>query len=700
MSSTTSDQSRKNFRSLGELVCAATELLQPPERMKVSEAAEKYVRLNNPGAYRGPYKNSEAPYMREPMDEFTSRYFSGLIFVGPAQTGKTQGLILNAIAYSIVVDPMDTIVFNPGQAAARDFSIRRIDRMHRDSPEVGSRLLRTREADNVFDKQYISGMMLNLSHPTSSTLAGRPIPRVVITDRDRMDDDIDKEGEVYDLAAKRTTSFGTFGICVAESSPSRPITNLRWVRSSPHEAPPCGGILGLYNRGDRRRLYWPCPHCGEYFEGNFRMLKWDRKSNTMDAGDSVYMECPHESCNILPDERYDMLQKSVWLADGQMIDRDGNIYGEKPRTDIASFWMNGVAAIFTNWPKLVRTFITAEEAYERTGDEEALKKFYNNDLGEPYTEKSFENLRLPEVLASRAEPLGGTRDAPVVPFGVRFLVATVDVQNNMFIVQIHGIMPGEPFDMVIIDRFRIKLNALGRLDEDQQLEWVKPGTYQEDWDQITEKVIKKTYPLADGSGRHMGVKLTLCDSGGKAGVTANAYKFYRKLRRLRMHTRFQLVKGESRLGSLRTKMTRPDSNDPKNKAAANGEIPVLLLNSNMIKDMLSNRLDATIPGNGMIHYPDWLPDWFYAELCVEERTEKGWIRPPHTRNEAWDLAYYCIGGCLSGQIDIEKMDFSKTRTWYSEWSDNVMIIPAEATERFAIPKKPSYDYAALAKQLA
>ena len=26
------------------------------------------------------------------------------------------------------------------------------------------------------------------------------------------------------------------------------------------------GILSLYNRGDRRRWYWPCPHCGEYFQ--------------------------------------------------------------------------------------------------------------------------------------------------------------------------------------------------------------------------------------------------------------------------------------------------------------------------------------------------------------------------------------------------------------------------------------------------
>lgn len=698
MSSTTK-AGTKSFKSIGAIIASVADIFQPPERMSVSDAAEKYVRLNNPGSYVGPYQNSEAPYMREPMDEFTSRYYSGLIFVGPAQCGKTQGLILNAVAYSIVVDPMDTIVFSPGREAARDFSMRRVDRMHRDSPEVGSRLLRNRDSDNVFDKHYTTGMMLNLSWPTSANLAGRPIPRVVITDRDRMDDDIEKEGEVYDLGAKRTTSFRSFGMCVAESSPSRPITDPKWVRHTPHEAPPCGGILGLYNRGDRRRLYWPCPHCGEFFEGNFRMLKYERKSNTLAAAETVYMECPHNDCRIKPEERYDMLLKSHWLADGQSIDREGRIYGERPRTAIASFWMNGVAAIFTTWPKLVQLYIDAEQSFERTQDEEALKKFYNNDLGEPYTPKALEALRLPEVLMSRAEPLGGSKEDPVVPVGVRFLVATVDVQQNMFVVQVHGISPGDPFDITIVDRFRIKLSD-GRLDEDGQIAWVKPGTYQEDWDLITEQVIKRSYPLADGSGRRMMVKFTVCDSGGKAGVTKNAYAYYRTLRKERLHGRFLLVKGDPRLKSQHTKLTYPDSSDSKNKAAAQGDVPVLLLSSNQLKDIVSNRLDAEVAGAGLIRFPDWLEDWFYAELCVEIRTEKGWEKPHKARNESWDLLYYCVGACMAEQIKAEKLDWAKERTWYSEWDDNVLILAAEANTRFAIPTKKKYDIAELARQLA
>ena len=38
---------------------------------------------------------------------------------------------------------------------------------------------------------------------------------------------------------------------------------------------------------------------------------------------------------------------------------------------------------------------------------------------------------------------------------MRFLVAAVDVQKNAFVVQVHGIMPGQPFDIVVVDRFKL-----------------------------------------------------------------------------------------------------------------------------------------------------------------------------------------------------------------------------------------------------
>ena len=66
----------------------------------------------------------------------------------------------------------------------------------------------------------------------------------------RMDDSIGGDGEVFDLVTKRTTTFGSYAMTVCESSPSREVSNPKWTRQSPHEAPPCEGILKLYNRGN------------------------------------------------------------------------------------------------------------------------------------------------------------------------------------------------------------------------------------------------------------------------------------------------------------------------------------------------------------------------------------------------------------------------------------------------------------------
>ena len=74
--------------SLEALIVEAAAAARPPERLTVSEAAEKYRMLNNPGSYVGPWKNSVTPYLVEPMNELQNRDFTGFVFAGPAQCGK------------------------------------------------------------------------------------------------------------------------------------------------------------------------------------------------------------------------------------------------------------------------------------------------------------------------------------------------------------------------------------------------------------------------------------------------------------------------------------------------------------------------------------------------------------------------------------------------------------------------------------
>lgn len=688
-------QTTKHFESVGHIFCELAEMLRPPERLSVSAAAEKYRYVNQPGAYVGPWKNRTVPYMVEPMDTFASRRYNGMVFVGPAQSGKTDSLVINSLVYSVMVEPLDVMLVCPTMTAARDFSIRRIDRLHRHSEVVGDMLLDGADADNKFDKSYRNGMLFTMSWPTPTELAGKPIGRVILTDRDRMDDDVAGDGEPFDLASKRTTTFGSYAMTVAESSPSRPVENAKWIPRTPHEAPPTGGIMSLYNRGDRRRWYWPCPDCNRYFEGTFELLEIDENATgtNWEKAQTVRMKCPHCGVKIHPDQRDGMQEWGMWVKDGQGIDELGRVFGPEPRTSIASFWMNGVAAAFTTWAKLYNIYLDANDHYERTGSEDALVKFFNTDIGVPYLPKSLYEVRSPEVLKSRAEDLG----EQVVPQGVRFLIAAIDVQKNMWVVQVHGILPGKPHDIVVVDRFNIVKSD--RTDDDGEHLWVKPATYLEDWNKITELVLKREYDLGDGSGRKMAIRFTVCDSGGQEGVTTMAYNYYRNLREQNLHRRFVLTKGTGAPEAPRTRTTYPDSNRRDNMSAARGDVPVLMLNSNVLKDALNGRLDCIEPGKGMVRFPNWLSDNFYNELCAETRTPKGWENLNNERNESWDLLYMTTGCAVSEFIRVEQIDWANPPSWAAEWDKNDLIRMPEAKPRFQAESGAAFDFAALGKSL-
>ena len=702
--------------TLESLIVDAAAAARPPERLTVSEAAERYRKLNNPGSYVGDWKNTMTPYLIEPMDELQSRSFTGMVFAGPAQCGKTD-MVLNWTIYSAICDPADLMIVQTSNTTARDFSMRRVDRMHRHSPTIGRLLATGKQGDNTFDKHYRNGMLLTMAWPTINELSGKPIPRLWLTDYDRMPQDIDGEGAAFDLARKRATTFRSFGMCAAESSPGFAVDNPKWVRKTSHEAPPTRGILALYNRGDRRRWLWPCVKCNGRFEPSFELLHYPDTPDRMEAAEQAVLLCPHcnQSYGHDPSDmspgKHKMNERGRWVKDGMVWTDDGMI-GTPIRSSIASFWMKGVAAAFSDWKTLVFNYLNAEDEYESSGSEESLKTTVNTDQGEPYTPKSAQSSRAPEIIQARAFDFGHK----VVPAPVRFLIATADVQKNRFVVQVHGIAHNR--DIYVIDRFEIKKSK--RVDEDGERKWVNPGAYAEDWKLLTEEVMLKTYPLGDGSGREMSVKYTVCDSGGKEGVTANAYDFVRWLRRgdtedgeeakeevkeegqyswaPELAARFMLLKGASTANAPRVTITYPDSQRKDRMAGARGEIPVLLVNTNTLKDMVDHKLDRKEPG-GRFCFAHWLDTNFFIELTVEVKDpKKGWVNPKRFRNESWDLLAYCQAATLMPMIALEHMNMADPPKWASDWDHNDMIFnPATAEKPFEAKKKADNDFSALAK---
>lgn len=655
-------------------------ILRAPRRMPVADAVGTYMRVPMGAGNSVPWDPDLAPYVIEPMNCLASREYDAVVFVGPARTGKTIGLIDGWIVYNIVCDPADMLVIQVSEEKAREHSKKRLDRTFRCSPEVKNRLSPRRNDNNVYDRTFRAGNYLKLGWPSVNIMSSSDYKSVALTDYDRFPEDIDGEGDAFSLASKRTTTFMSSGMTLVESSPGRDIRDTKWRRTTPHEAPPTTGILSLYNRGDRRRLYWPCPHCGEYFQPEMdNMTGYRDSSDPVLASEAAFLQCPACKGRITPDMKRALNMKCVWLRDGQSIDRKGQVSGDGRRSRIASFWMEGPAAAYQTWAQLIYKYLTAEQEYESTRSEETMKTVINTDFGRPYLPRASLEQRKSELLEQRAE------DVPKrsVPDGVQFLTATVDVQagrDRRFVVQVTGY--GSMGERWIVDRYNIRYSL--RCDGNGESIQVDPASYPEDWDLLLTDVFEKTWPLASDPSKGMRLMSMAVDSGGEDGVTDNAYKFWRRCRREGLGKRIYLFKGDSVRRSKLIQRTFPDNTGRSTRRAqATGDVPLYLLQTDALKDRVNNALWRDSPGPGYVHFPAWLGSWFYDELTYEERSNEGkWSKPGRGANEAFDLLVYADAlAILSGYEKIK---------WPSapEWARRETWIEDTQTETGEMPSPP------------
>lgn len=642
-------------------VCEAWPALQPPTRASVSESAARNLFIKVPGGASGYWNPALTPYMVEPMDMLTSRRHSAVCFVGPARTGKTVALIDAWFAHAVVNDPGDMAIFQMTQDKAREYVKSNVDRAIRNSPALKAMKSASSRDDNMHDKMFRNGMLLKIAWPTVSNMSSSSYRYVACTDYDRWPDDIDGEGDGFSLAGKRTTTFLSRGMVAVESSPGRPIVDPSWQAATPHEAPPVEGVLGIYNRSDRRRFYWKCPHCAERFEaapglGLFRLPDDDELIESVRdldidkfARQYARVACP-SGCVIRPVSREGMNRGGLWLPDGLQIDAQDRISGNPRTSSIAGFWLGGAAAAYTSWEGLIRKHCQGLLEYALNGSELALQTTANTDQGVPYMSRALAE-------AARAAALGQRVDADlkryVVPDGARFLVAKVDTQggkNARFVVQIMAV--GEHKEQWLVDRYEVKWSDRDGVGDDKAP--LDPGAYAEDWDLLTEKVVKATYRTNDPD-REMRVRLTVVDSGGEDGVTNNAYAWYRRLRTQGLHRRVILTKGVS---------TRTDWHIRETMAGGkqgSGDIPLQLFDPNKFKDMVNAGLNRRSPGPGYYHFPaprhdvtnpnGWLSQAFFDELHAEVRNENGVWEQIKKRNETFDLCVMCLVGCMWLGVD-------------------------------------------------
>ena len=577
-------------------------------------------------------------------------------------THNTLSLLDGVLVWLLTSNPSDALVVHMTEASARKFSRMRVARLIRNSPRIKSLQTANRDDDNILFKQFRNGMSLVIGSPAPTNLSASDYKFVMLSDYDRMPSD-NGEGSIFTQAQKRTQTFMSAGMTIVESSPGRDHIDPEWKASGRHEAPPVGGILGLYNDGDRRMWYWDCPECGEGFPvrpghalfclPSDQELIVEIEDNGVGATARKYAHiyCPHCGSQIDERKKTKLNLNGYWLAE----DPDD-------QNSMATYWLGGIAAKFQSWHSILDKYFKAIIDFNNTGEDRKIKAVLNVDMAMPFTPHAISNKLTSKELEDRATEFPKRE----VPFDGRGLFASIDVQKHHFAVYVECIM--DDGSKVVVDRYDIRRSHRMIGGEPALLD---PAAYAEDWDVLIDKVIKMRYPISDTSEPEldMGMCMVVCDSGGKEGVTENAYRFWKKVKALGLASKFNLVKGERPTPSANKPSIHESIMDKASSAARKvgvvGVQRVWILNTTMLKDAVSANLKRSVPGLDYVQFPEWLPSTFYKELTVEVRTGKGWENLVRQPNESFDLMVYAKAAFMikKSKFGNQEIDWNAAPYW-------------------------------------
>lgn len=660
-----------------DIMAEVAELVKPPDRVTVPESAERNVILDIKGGYFGNWSNQPTRLLVAPAECLTSRHYDAVIFVAPAQTGKTQALVDNWIFHTICHDPVDFLLVEKSEGEARKHSKTKIDRTIRASPNIAAKLAKG-HGDNVHEKRTKSGAFIWIKWPTKNTLSGATISRIALTDYDRFPDDIDGEGPAFDLAYSRRTYFGSRGMVLVESSPSKRIINPKWTASTPHESPPTIGIGGLFNTGDRRLVYSQCPHCRDWISlsSSPDVISVPQGiTDPWEIGKRASLICPAAGCLISQDDEREFKRNGRWVKEGQTIDDDGHLQDDGVVARRASFWLSGWFASFSTWGEIITEYQIAKRQYEITGDDESVKTAVNTKIGGVFWSAA------DRASAEDSAMIAGRRESTWaryrVPEKARVIFALVDVQKRSFEVAI--IARGPDAERWLMERFSMRRT-------EKTHDQIRPASFAEHWDELTSRVLRSSYRLPGGLS--LKVHAMGIDSGGEAGATERAYDYWRALEPAD-RGRTILVRGVGSIaGGMLTRMTRPDSRGRKDRpTGGRGDVPVLQIFANRAKDAVNADLMRTEPGRGFIHFPEWMTSSQLRELQAESRDDKGrWIKIAARKNELFDLLVY-EHGMWNHLSRGDKINWDSPPHWLADWPANSNAIDRD--QRKIVANRPA-----------
>lgn len=371
----------------------------PPSKLTVSQWADRFgwIARSSGASEPGTYSTDRVPYMREIMDVMGDETHRDVVFSKPAQVGYTE-VINQYLGYCMAEDPSGIIVIQPDIDRAKAWTKERVDPMLAESARlkniVRSEGGRRTSDDTMQRKVFPGGWLAVVGANSPSGLRSRPARRILGDERSGWTFDARAQGDPWDLAVERTTTFW----------------NAKRVQgSTPGEEGTCPVTAALAD-SDRRRWHVTCPSCGhsepfqwKTLDGTYRLVCDRDAANQMIPETAQYL-CT--ACGVLIPE-----------SEKGKMNRGGRWVPEHPERSTVGFDLgNALMSPWLTWAEIMRKWRDAQ------GNHERLKVFVTHVLAEPWRPIA-ERIDV-HSLMERVEPL------EQLPPGVTLITGSVDVQSN------------------------------------------------------------------------------------------------------------------------------------------------------------------------------------------------------------------------------------------------------------------------------
>lgn len=525
----------------------------------------------------GRWRTSRTPYLREPMRALSpGTPIEQVTLVFGAQLGKTE-VLLNYVGHGIAASPSPMLLVQPTVDTAEKFSKMRLQPMIEASPTIAALISdRSRDSSSTLTLKEFPGGVLRLAGANApSGLASQPVRRLALDEVDRYPLDTG-EGDPVELARKRTSTFGASRKILAVSTPTDEGVSRIWQ---------------LYEEGDQRRFWVPCPLCGAE-----QVLVWSQVRFDREDPQGAWYECEH--CGERIDERHKgaMLKHGIWRPTNP-----------NAPAHVRSYHLSALYSPlgWLSWGDIAEAFLKAR------GNPERLRVWTNTNLAELWTVQGGQTLSA-STLQDAASPQSFRERLPA---SVSLLTAGVDVQDDRLELEIVGWADGE--ESWSVDYITITGDT----------EAAKT------WDEL-EHVLLRTYPHPELG--ELRVQAAAIDSGGHR--TQRVYDFCRTHKA----RRWWAVKGANEAPGNRRPVW------PQRPSRKKGRAPLYIVGTNAAKEVIYGRLRLEGNGPGCCHFPAERPAEWFAQLTAEryeERRIKGrrvlvWHLPSGRRNEALDCRVY------------------------------------------------------------